>query len=391
MTAAAPLSATVAATSAAGGPRVLIAGGGTGGHVFPALAVAEALVAARPGLEVEFVGTPGGLEATLVPAAGLPLHLVATPPLVRRPSLAAARLPFQLAAAVRAARRLVVAREGGVALAFGGYTSVPLALAAPRAGVPLVVHEQNAVAGVANRLAARHAAAVALAFDEARGRVRTRGRVVVTGNPVRPALARLDRAAARGEAMAMFGLDPARRTLLVFGGSQGARRINDAVVGARWPDPSAVQVLHAAGRRDAERVAAAWAEQGQQGVLVRCEPFLERMDLAYAAADAVVARAGASTLAELTLLGLPAVLVPYPHATDDHQHANAAAVSRLGAARVVDDAELDAVALVAAAAPLLLDDVVRLRTSAAAAAAGRPDAANAVADLVLDVLDGGGR
>ena len=367
---------------------VLVAAGGTGGHVFPGLATADALRRARPDTTVEFVGTAERLEARLVPEAGWTLHTVPAAALTRRVSPATLKLPFVLAGAVRRARRVIADRRADAAVCFGGYTSVPLALAARRARLPLVVHEQNAVPGVANRLAARFADAVAVSFPAAQhafGRRRT----VLTGNPVRPGYATLDRAALRDEALRHFDLDPSRRTLLVFGGSQGARRINRAVTGSagRWPDPDRLQILHAAGRTTHDETRAAWDAAPPGGPLVRCLEFIERMDLAYAVADLVVCRAGASTIAELTALGLPAVLVPYPHATDDHQTANARGVADAGGAAVIADAELDADRLVATAAPLLGDDARRTAMAEAAAAFGRPDAADALAALVLETLD----
>lgn len=370
---------------------VLVAGGGTGGHVVPALAVAEALRRADPDLAVEFVGTARGLEARLVPAAGWTLHEIEALPLTRGLSPRALASALRLPAALRRGTRAVaaLARERGAiaALCFGGYVSMPLALAARRLRLPLVLHESNAVPGLANRLASRWAAAVAVMVPESAARFAHPERVTVTGMPVREGLAQADREALRGEAVAAFELDPQRRTLLVFGGSQGARRLNTAVVAsaARWPDPARLQILHAAGRREAEQVAAAWerARDAAPALLVRCLPFIERMDLAYAAADLVVSRSGASTIGELTVLGLPSVLVPYPHATADHQTANARALAAAGAAVVVPDADLDADALVAACAPLLADDERRATMAANARRLGRRDAAAQVADLVL--------
>lgn len=381
---------------------VLLAGGGTGGHVFPSLAVAEAVRAARPDLAVEFVGTARGLESRLVPEAGWTLHTVDALPLARRLSPATMRLPVVVARAARDVGHLIRSRGVVAACVLGGYVSVPLAVAARRAGIPLVVHEQNAVPGLANRLAARWAAAVAVSFPGsashfgAPGRIRAlrrrrpHPRVVVTGNPVRPGLADVDRAALRPQAMAAFGLCPDRETLLVFGGSQGARRVNEAVVASAglWAAPDDLQILHAAGRRDHATVAAAWeaalADRGPKAPLVRCHDFLARMDLAYACADIAVCRAGASTIAELTVLGLPSVLVPYPHATAGHQDANARALAAAGGAIAVADADLEAETLVTACEPLLLHAERRAQVAAAAKAFGRPDAATRVAELVLN-------
>jgi UDP-N-acetylglucosamine--N-acetylmuramyl-(pentapeptide) pyrophosphoryl-undecaprenol N-acetylglucosamine transferase len=366
-------------------PRIFLAGGGTGGHITPALATAAALRAARPDVEVEFVGTSGGMESRLVPAAGWRLHEVEARPLRRALSPDALRAVWAVWRAARRVRRLLEERNVVAACAFGGYTAGPLSLAARLAGVPLVLHEQNAVPGVANRAAARWAAAVAVSVEAAAARFPRTRRVVVTGNPVRPELAGANLAALRDEGRAAFDLEPGRRTLLVFGGSLGARRINDAVLGTagRWAAPDRLQILHVAGTRDAERVALAWAGADTAGVRVACVPFVERMELAYAAADVVVCRAGASTVAELTLAGLPAVLVPYPHATADHQTANARALADEGAAVMIADGALDADALVAAAEPLLVDEARRAAAGAAARGLARPEAAARLAALVL--------
>jgi UDP-N-acetylglucosamine--N-acetylmuramyl-(pentapeptide) pyrophosphoryl-undecaprenol N-acetylglucosamine transferase len=371
-------------------PTVVLAGGGTGGHVFPALAVARALADERPDLRVEFLGTARGLESRLVPEAGWTLHTVDAIPLARKVSLDAARMPFVLARAARQARALLQSRGAVGAVVFGGYVSVPLALAARRLRLPLVVHEQNAVPGVANRVAARWASAVAVTYP---GTAFGRRPVTVTGNPVRPGLDPGAVAGSRAEALHTFGLDGTRRTLLVFGGSQGARRINSATVESarRWSAPQRVQILHATGRRDAGAVAQDWqrvveASGPDERPTVAVRDFIDRMDLAYAAADAVVCRAGASTVAELTVLGLPSVLVPYPHATADHQTANARALHEAGGAVMVADAELDAARLVREAEPLLVDDAVRERMAAAARTFGHPDAAERVAKLVLGAL-----
>lgn len=370
---------------------VLLAAGGTGGHVFPALAVAAALVG--PGdLDVAFVGTARGLEARLVPEAGFGLHTVEVLPLVRRLSPQLIRVPPALLRSIGQATRLVRGPDVVGAAVFGGYVALPLALAARRTGTPFVVHEQNAVPGLANRIAERVASAVALTYPSSAARFRHE-RVAVTGNPVRPGLDVGHPEQRRRDGREHFGLDPDRRTLLVFGGSQGARRINTALIDslALWAAPQRLQILHATGRAAHDDVRAAW-EAAQTAVpagtpvpLVRCVDFVERMDLAYAVADAVLCRAGASTIAELTVTGRAAVLVPYPHATDDHQAANAAELAAADAAVVVPDADLDAAALVAAAGPLLDDPDLRARRAAAAAAVGRPDAALHVAALIREV------
>lgn len=384
---------------------VLVAAGGTGGHVFPGLATAEALVSLRPDLDVAFVGTADRLESQLVPAAGYTLHTVPAVAWSRKPDIDTVKLPWVLGRAVRQVTALIDRRTVIAAVGFGGYTAVPLTLAAKLSRTPLVVHEQNAVAGVANKLAGRLATVVAVSFDQARDAFRGT-RTVVTGNPVRPDLMpdhtraatgglRDARLALRAEALRTFGLRPDRRTLLVFGGSQGARRINDAVTGSsgRWARPDRLQILHAAGRTTYAATRDSWqaagvdlqADSDPPGLKVVCTEFIDRMDLAYAAADMVVCRAGASSIAELTALAIPAVLVPYPFATADHQTANARAVADSGAALVIADQDLDAKRLVSHVQSVLDDDAHYDRMQAASAAFGRPDAARELAQLIVAV------
>src|SRR5215213_10156706 len=303
------------------GLSLLVAAGGTGGHVFPGLALARTIVQHDPGATVRFAGTTRGIETRAVPEAGFALDLVPVLPLSRRLAKETLLAPFAAVNGTVAARRLLREHRFDVVCGMGGYVTLPVALA--------------------NRLAARVARRIAVGVDAAAAAFPP-DRTVVVGNPVRPELARLNRAALHAEAIAAFDLDPDRRTLFVFGGSQGARRLNQAVVGATaaWPDPAAVQVLHACGRRDEAEVRAAWAEADPdgRGLLVRIVPFVDRMDLAYAAADLALTRAGAITMAELTAAAMPAVMVPLPHATADHQAANARAVAAEELAALVVEA-----------------------------------------------------
>jgi UDP-N-acetylglucosamine--N-acetylmuramyl-(pentapeptide) pyrophosphoryl-undecaprenol N-acetylglucosamine transferase len=361
--------------------RILIAGGGTAGHVFPAIAVARRLAA--DGHEVRFAGTSAGQEARLVPAAGFELAEVEASPLVRRVSFRAAAAPL---VALRSVRRCAPLVEGAdVVLGMGGYVSVPVALAALRGRRPLVVHEQNAVPGLANRTLARPARVVAVAFAEASRAFPRRARTVVTGNPVRDVVAAVpaNRDGLAKEAAHELELDPERRTVVVFGGSQGALHVNRALVdAARRLRRSDLQILLLSGPAHAEAVGSALGSSAR--VPVRVVPFLERMELAYAIADLVVARAGATTVAEVAVCGIPSVLIPYPYATGRHQEANARALQRGGGASVLLDDELDG-AVLAERVGALLDDEDRLRAMGERARAwSRPDAAEAVAGLVLE-------
>ena len=372
---------------------VLVAGGGTAGHVFPALAVAERLVELAPDVEPLFVGTRDRLEGRLVPMAGYELHHIDVLPLPRRPTLQLFRVPGALRRAIREVEQLSVDREVAGAVTFGGYVSLPVAWAMARRHLPLVVHEQNAVPGLANRLAARWADRIAVSFPGSVHRFRRQERVAITGNPVRQRLLHLDLAAMRAEARAHFGLRPELPTLLAFGGSQGSRTINTAVAESlgHWQRPDDLQILHSSGRALHDETARL-LEQGRRaspnGPRVRLVDFIDEMELAFAAADAVVSRAGATSIAELTVLGLPALLVPYPYATADHQLHNARALEAVGGGRVVEDDELTGARIAEITEPWLVDPEASARTAAAARAFGRPDAASNVARLVLAELSG---
>jgi UDP-N-acetylglucosamine--N-acetylmuramyl-(pentapeptide) pyrophosphoryl-undecaprenol N-acetylglucosamine transferase len=369
------------------GLSLLVAAGGSGGHVFPGLALARTVVRHEPAATVRFAGTTRGIETRVVPEAGFALDLLPILPLSRRLARETLLAPFAAVRGTFAARRLLREHHVDVVCGMGGYVTLPVAVAARLEGVPVVLHEQNAVPGIANRLAARVASRIAVGVDAAADAFPPE-RTVVVGNPVRPELARLDRAALHDEGVAAFGLDPDRRTLFVFGGSQGARRINQAVVAAtaHWPDPAGVQVLHACGRRDEADVRAAWAgaDPDGRGLLVKIVPFVERMDLAYAAADLAMTRAGAITMAELTATGMPAVMVPLPHATADHQAANARAVAAAGGAVVVDDAALDGPVVAATVAPLLADPDRLAAMAEAMRSLAHPAAAEELAALVVE-------
>ncbi len=353
---------------------VLLAGGGTTGHVAPLLALAECLLRRDPDSRVTALGTAEGLESRLVPAAGLPLVLVPRVPLPRRPSADLGRLPGRLRAAVAAAKRAVVESGADVVVGFGGYVSTPAYLAARRLGVPIVVHEANARPGLANRLGARLTPHVACAFPG----TALRGAQVL-GLPLRHQITHLDRAALRPEGLAAFGLQPGRPTLFVTGGSLGAQRLN-ATFGAASGDLRAagVQVVHAAGR--GKEVDVAPAEHPGDGGYVVAE-YLDRMDLAYAVADLVVCRAGASTVSEVTALGLAAAYVPLPVGNGE-QRLNAQPVADAGGGLVVDDASCTPDWVRSDLLPLLLDRQRLDAMGRAAAGFGIRDGDERLADLV---------
>lgn len=369
----------------------MIAGGGTAGHVLPALAVGQALVGrGHAPSSIHFVGSTRGLEARLVPSAGFEVTLLPGRGIARRLTPANAAAAAGTARAAVRAVALVARRRPRVVLVVGGYASVPCALAAAVLRVPMVVHEQNAVPGLANRLAARFARASAVSFDGT-----DLPRAVTTGNPVRPEVLAVDRSS-QGRAAAREALDlpPDRLVVVVFGGSLGARRINEAARGlaGAWATRADLTVYHVVGSRD-------WAtfrpptpsssslEAG--GLLYRSVEYEERMPLLLAAADVAVCRAGGTSVAELSAVGLPAVFVPLPIAPHDHQTANASALVGAGAAVLVPDAELTPERLMAELGPLLDDDGRRQAMAAAGRALARPGAADQVASLMEHHARGG--
>lgn len=365
--------------------RVLIAGGGTAGHVFPALALARRLVEGHTA-NVRFAGTPNGLEAKLVSEAGYPFVAIEAQPLRREFSSRAAKAPFAALRSVSRCRRLV--EDADVVVGMGGYVSVPVALAATRTGRPLVLHEQNAVPGLANRLLARPARAVALAFAEAERMFPRRARTVVTGNPVREAIASVPDARERlvEEAIEELDLESGRTTVVVFGGSQGALHLNRATAGALelLADRRDLQVVLLTGPAHLETTERMLPRDSD--LRVRAFAFLDRMELAYAVADLVVSRAGATTCAEVAVCGLPSVLIPYPYATGRHQEANARALQRAGAAVVMMD---DAVSPTSLADRIveLVGDRARLRSMGERAEKwAKPDAAERLAGVVVGAV-----
>ena len=362
-------------------PSVAIAAGGTGGHIYPGLALAEALQRARPDVRIVFVGTRRGLESRLIPDAG---HRVAFVDMVPFAGRSRAKLPYAFPRATWQCRRLLRAEGVDVAVGMGGYAGIPLVVAARTARVPSLIHESGAVAGRANKLAARFTPNVALAFDQAKASFKQPTRTV--GMPLSADMAGFNRGALRPEARREFDLAPEVAMVLVNGGSQGSLRLNEAAVGlaARWRHRRDVRLVVKAGRAHADTVEQALTDSGGSSV-ARCVSFFDRIETAYAAADLTVCRAGAGTVAELAVTGLPAVLVPYPYAPDDHQAVNASVLVEPGAALMVRDEQATADHL----GPMverLLDDRVELdRMSTAAHGVARPRAADDLAAWVLEL------
>jgi UDP-N-acetylglucosamine--N-acetylmuramyl-(pentapeptide) pyrophosphoryl-undecaprenol N-acetylglucosamine transferase len=354
--------------------KVLLAGGGTAGHTSPLLATADALRRLDDTVEVTALGTPRGLEGRVVPEAGYPLEMIPPVPLPRRPNADLVRVPARLRGAVKGALDVVDRIRPDVVVGFGGYVSVPAYLAARRRHLPIVVHEGNALPGIANKLGARLTRHVATSFPETPLRHAT-----YVGLPIRRLISTLDRAALRDEARRTFGLDAHRPTLLVFGGSQGARRLNQSVSAAADAfDAAGVQVLHVVGANGEASVDRA---PGRPPYVVL--PYVDRMDLAYAAADLVVCRAGANTVTEVASVGLPAVFVPLPIGNGE-QDLNARPVVDAGGGLLVQDGALTS-EWVSGTVPGLTADHDRLAAMSAAASGLIPrDADEKLARIVLD-------
>ncbi len=354
--------------------RVVIAGGGTGGHLFPGLAIAREILTRRPDAVVSFAGTARGIEARAVPAAGFALDTIRSLGLKGKSPLALARGLATLPLSAVDAMGVIARRRPHVVIGVGGYSSGPIAIAAWLRRIPVLLHEQNAQPGLTNRLVARVARAIALTYEQTSARFGDKS--FVSGNPVRPQFLHV-------------GPEPTgARRVLIFGGSQGAHAINMAVVEAAsqlakaTPPP---QVTHQTGERDVAMVRDGLA---RAGLAARVEPFLDRMDEEMSAASVIVCRAGSTTLAEIAAVGRAAILVPLPTATDDHQRKNAEALSSQGAAEVLDQGELSGATLASRVLALLDDEPRRTQLATAVRRFARPDAARVIVDRVLDLARG---
>jgi UDP-N-acetylglucosamine--N-acetylmuramyl-(pentapeptide) pyrophosphoryl-undecaprenol N-acetylglucosamine transferase len=355
---------------------VVIAGGGTAGHIEPAMAVADALSALESDVRITALGTHRGLETRLVPERGYHLELITPVPLPRKPSVDLLRLPLRVRRAVRETSRVLDGVDADVIIGFGGYVALPAYLAARRRRVPVVIHEANARAGLANRVGARGAKRILTAVPGS-----GLPRADVVGVPVRSAITTLDRMAMRAEARAHFGFAADAPVLLVFGGSQGAVSINNAVSGAaKQLAAEGISVLHAHGPKNQLQLPEP-AEGDPPYVAV---PYLTRMDLAYSAADLAICRSGAMTVAEVSAVGLPAVYVPLPIGNGE-QRLNALPVVTAGGGLLVADKDLTPDFVADTVAGLLTDARRLAAMTSAAASVGHRDAAQRVAEVALDV------
>jgi UDP-N-acetylglucosamine--N-acetylmuramyl-(pentapeptide) pyrophosphoryl-undecaprenol N-acetylglucosamine transferase len=362
---------------------VVLAGGGTGGHIYPLLAFADCLRRHQPDLRITCVGSSKGLEGQLIPARGYELRNVPAHQLPRTVNLDLARTPARMLRSMRAGRAVLDDVAADVVVGFGGYVAVPAYLAAWRRRTPIVIHEVNVPPGVANRLGMRFTQHVAVGFPYQPTVSPLLANARVVGVPLRPEISRLNRGEHRAGAREHFGLDPRRPTVLVSGGSQGARSINLAVAAsAKALTTAGIQVLHVTGARN-EPVELP-PDLPAPYVAV---PYIEDMELGYAAADLMIGRGGAMTLAEVTTVGLPAVYVPLPYGNGE-QRRNALPVVQAGGGLLVDDAELTPEWIERTVVPLVTDPIRLDEMGTAAARFGRRDGDEALRAFVLDVVEG---
>ncbi|MDO5285351.1 MAG: undecaprenyldiphospho-muramoylpentapeptide beta-N-acetylglucosaminyltransferase [Actinomycetia bacterium] len=357
---------------------IALAGGGTAGHTSPLIATAEALRAVKPDVSITCVGTPKGIESRVIPAAGLDLQLVPAVPLPRTPGIDLATMPGRLSGAVLKARRILRRAGAQAVVGFGGYASLPVYLAAQLLRLPVVVHEQNALPGVANRVGARFATAVCVSFPNTGLRNQQ-----FIGLPVRASIAGLDRAARRPAARETLGLPQEGPVLLVSGGSQGAARLNSATQGALDELLAAgVSVLHVLGPKN---LTGATMSRSHVGTGARYQPvgYVDAMEDAYAAADLMVGRSGAGTVVETAVVGLPTILVPLPHGNGE-QARNATSLVAAGGARLVADKELTSQRLLSEVLPLVTDAAALARMARAGQDLVPRDAAATLARIVIE-------
>jgi UDP-N-acetylglucosamine--N-acetylmuramyl-(pentapeptide) pyrophosphoryl-undecaprenol N-acetylglucosamine transferase len=356
---------------------VLVAGGGTGGHLYPGIAVAREIIARVPGATVTFVGTAAGIESRVIPREGFALETIRSAGLKGKSVASLARGVGLLPASAIDAWRVLSRLRPSIVIGVGGYSSGPVVLLAALRGIPTMLMEQNAMPGVTNRLLARFVRAAAVTYDESSRFFA--GRAFLAGNPVRPEFL-------GGEHEQHGSPREARAArVLVFGGSQGAHAINVAMVEAAPRLVAAapgLEITHQTGERDLEMVRDGYRGAGLQA---RVEPFLYAIDREMKAADVVVCRAGATTLAELTAAGRASILIPLPTATDDHQRKNAQALVVKGAARVIDQRSLTGELLASEIVAMARNDTERAAISAAARRMAKPDAAKVIVERVLEL------
>ncbi|MEW6002122.1 MAG: undecaprenyldiphospho-muramoylpentapeptide beta-N-acetylglucosaminyltransferase [Nitrospirota bacterium] len=361
--------------------RVLIAGGGTGGHIFPGLAVAEEFKGRDSMTEVIFVGTDYGIESKVIPREGYPIRFLRAEGIVGVSAFRKIKAIIKIISSIKDSYRIITAVKPDIVIGVGGYASGAAVFTACLLSIPTMILEQNSIPGLTNRILGRFVRAICVTYQESISffpKVKT----FLTGNPLRMNLLRGN----KESGYRLFSLDRDLFTIFVFGGSLGARRINVAVIDSLnyLSDlKDKIQFLHQTGTRDYEGVREAYREQGFKGTVT---PFIYQMSEAYAIADIVISRAGATTLAELTALGKPVILIPYPYAARQHQEMNARKLSEMGAARMILDNELKGRTLAQNIRELYMNEKMRAEMELNSRALGKPEACSKVVDIAMNLI-----
>ena len=361
--------------------KVLISGGGTGGRIFPAISIANAVKEKCPDAEILFVGAQNRMEMEKVPAAGYKIEGLPISGFSRRQIWKNVRVLYRLFKSIRMARRIIDRFQPDIAVGVGGYASGPTLWAAAKKGVPTLIQEQNSYAGVTNKLLASKAEKICVAYENME-RFFPKEKIVLTGNPVRQDL--LESSATREEAIRFFDLDPQKKTILIIGGSLGARTLNQSVIDYLSHIPEDVQIIWQSGKYYDETARAAL--KGKKRFHIIQMPFITRMDMAYRAADLVISRAGAGTISELCLLSKAAILVPSPNVAEDHQTKNAQALSSRGAALFISDSDA-AELLMNKAINTVRQDAMLANMQKQISLLAQRDSAARIADIVLHIIN----
>jgi len=367
--------------------RIIMVGGGTGGHIYPAVTIARAIQSEVPDCKVLFVGTSQGLEADIIPKEGFDFTTIDICGFERKISWKNVKTVGKIAGSLWQSWKIIRDFQPDLLIGTGGYTCGPVLLAGSLMGIPTLIQEQNVVPGITNKILAKFVSLVAVGYPEAAAAFRDEKKVIVTGNPIREDVISVS----RDEGLAAFALDPAKLTLLVSGGSRGARSINRAMefVCRQIVERNDVQILHVTGQSEYNDVVGKYKQQGigdgtTGNIIVK--PYLYNMPLALAVADIVVFRAGAVGLAEITARGIPSILIPYPYAAENHQEFNARVLEKAGAAVLIRDFELTGPVLHTTIMELVENRDRLLRMAAASKKLGRPQAARDIAQAALSLI-----
>lgn len=360
--------------------KVLVSGGGTGGHIFPAISIANTIKNKCPNADILFVGAENRMEMEKVPAAGYPIIGLPVSGFDRKHLLKNIKVLFRLFKSIRLADKTVKSFSPDIAVGVGGYASGPTLWAAARRGIPTLIQEQNSYAGVTNKLLASKAKAICVAYENM-DRFFPKDRIILTGNPVRQELQ--NDTINREEAIRFFNLDPSKKTILVIGGSLGARTINNSIAAGIEKIPQNIQLIWQSGKGYDTQAQKALEEKKPENI--KQMPFISRMDMAYKAADLVISRAGASSISELCLLGKPVILIPSPNVAEDHQTKNAQALSTKNAALMIRDCDAQNL-LIDTALKTVQDETSLKNMSDNISKMAQRDSATRIADIIFELV-----